>query len=374
MQINIPDDQLAGNYTTKVNVSSINDREIVKFYTEVNQIFDLSAFGVVHSDETSDKELVGTIKPEPGVAPGSILNYVFEVTNDGNAPDTILLTLTSVGEDWGDWDGIFIGLTNTEAYMTDVESLDFAEKINMAPEINPVAYLNSNEDTSLHQITVRLGVGQKVWVKVQISVPRDIPNTGLERRFNVEALSTDPDGILLDEDSTDNSVDIDLTVLFPDLLITGSIRHPSQISSGSIVTISAEIKNDGDIDAENVIVTFYVNGKEVKTQTITRLPKGATRLVPFTWQAMGGEHRLAIKVDPEDAIVESAEDNNERTKKVNVETSGFGEIVNTQMVCSLTPLILVAILIAIAVVWLKKKGNILGWKPGRGGEEEEEEL
>jgi subtilase family serine protease len=189
----------------------------------------------------------------------------------------------------------------------------------------------------------------------------------------VEALSTDPDGRLLDEVATDNSVDIDLTVLFPDLLVAGSIRHPSSITGSTIVTISAEIKNDGDIDASNVIVTFYVDGKEVKTQTITKLPKGSSRLVPFTWQSMSGEHKLTIKVDPDNVIVESDENNNEKTKKVDVKSSGFSDIFNSQVVCSILPLIIVAVLIAVAVIWLKKKGNILGWKPGRASEETEYE-
>ena len=97
MQIKIPNDQLAGKYKTGVNVSGIGDREIMYFDTVVNQIYDLSIFGVVHSQETSDKQLTSLIKPEPGVSPGSILNYVFEVTNGGNAPDEVTMELQSIG-------------------------------------------------------------------------------------------------------------------------------------------------------------------------------------------------------------------------------------------------------------------------------------
>jgi uncharacterized membrane protein/outer membrane protein assembly factor BamB len=367
MQIKIPRSQLAGIYKTGVNISGIGDREIVYFDTEVNQIFNLSAFGVVHSQETSDKLLTSEIKPEPGVSPGSILNYVFEVTNGGNAPDEVKFELQSIGEDWLAWEGVFLGITNTEAYMTDVENLDFAETVDMSIQTAPVGYLNSNPDTGLHEITLKLGVGQKVWLKVQIMVPREI-ESDRERKFNLHSESTNPDGILLDEDINDNDVSLVLRILFPDLVLPTGIRHPSSIANGDIVTISAEVKNDGDIEARDVLVTFYVDNKEVKTQTINILPKGSTRLIPFTWQSASGKHKLTIKVDPEDAIVEKYEDNNEKNKDVDVGNEGFLEIINNRAVCSILPLIIVAILLAVIVVIIKKRGSFFGLKPG-GGEE-----
>ncbi|WP_455392150.1 CARDB domain-containing protein [[Eubacterium] cellulosolvens] len=370
MQIKIPKNQLAGKYKTGINVSSIGDREIVYFDTIINQIYNLSVFGVVHSDETSDKVLENRIKPEPGVSPGSILNYVFEVTNGGNAPDEVKLELSSTGEDWGDWEGIFLGITNTEAYMTDVDNWDFANRLDMSTHTSPVGYLNSNEDVNLHEVEVKLGVGQKVWVKIQLTVPRDIPTTDTNRvrSFKIHGESLDPEGILKDVSVDDNDVSMVLTLLFPDLEITSGIRHPSKIDNGDIVTISAEITNSGDIEAKDVLVTFYVDGKEVKTQTINLLPKDSTRLIPFTWEAMGDKHTLTIKVDPENAIVEKFENNNEKSKDVNVGEDLFGNIASNRVVCSLVPVIIVAIILAIIVILIKKRKQIFGWKPG-GGEE-----
>jgi uncharacterized membrane protein/outer membrane protein assembly factor BamB len=370
MQIKIPKNQLAGTYSTGVNITSIGDREIMYFDTEVNQIFNFSIFGVVHSQETSDKELVSKIRPDPGVSPGSILNYVFEVTNGGNAPDEVKIDITSVGEEWDTWEGVFLGITNTEAYMTDVDNWDFAEKLDMSSQIAPVGYLNSNPDTSLHRIELKLGVGQKLWVKVQITVPRDISttDTGRIRNFNIHGESLNPDGILFDKDLNDNDVKMELTLLFPDLVITSGVRHPSKISNGEIVTISAEVKNDGDIEAREVLVTFYVDGKEVKTQTINILPDGSSRLIPFTWQAVSGDHELKIKIDPEDAIVEKYENNNEKTKDVNVESGGIGELLVNRTACSIIPLIAIIVILAIIFIIIKKRGSFMGWKPG-GGEE-----
>jgi outer membrane protein assembly factor BamB/uncharacterized membrane protein len=372
MQIKIPNNQLAGIYSTGVNVSSIGDREIVYFDTEINQIFNLSAFGVVHSQETSDKELVHKIRPEPGVAPGSILNYVFEVTNGGNAPDEVTLQLSSVGEDWENWECVFLGITNTEAYMTDVEDWDFAEGLDLSTHVSTVGYLNTNTDINLHKMDLKLGVGQKAWVKIQISVPRDISttDTGRIRNFNLHTESTNPDGVLFDMDLDDNDVRMELLLLFPDLVVTSGVRHPKDISNGEIVTISAEVKNDGDIEAREVLVTFYVEGKEVKTQTINLLAPGSSRLVPFTWQAVTGEDiTLKIKIDPEDAIVEKYENNNEKTKDVDVESGGIGELLVNRTVCSIIPLIIIIVILAIIFIIIKKKGSFMGWKPGGGGEE-----
>ena len=160
-----------------------------------------------------------------------------------------------------------------------------------------------------------------------------------------------------------------LKILFPDLVVVSDVRHPSKISNGEIVTISAEIKNAGDIEAREVIVTFYVDGKEVKSQTINLLSEGNSRLIPFTWQSIGGEHELKIKVDPEDAIVEKLETNNEKTKKVDVETGGFSELFESREVCSIILIIIVLIILLTIMIMLKKRGNILGWKPGGGSKE-----
>jgi uncharacterized membrane protein len=370
MQIRIPKNQLAGTYKTGINVSSIGDREIEYFDTVVNQIYNLSVYGVVHSEETSDKQLESRIKPVPGVSPGSILNYVFEVSNGGNAPDVIKLELSSAGEEWGAWEGVFLGITNTEAYMTEVDNWDFAERLDMSPHTSSVTFINSNTDQSLHEIEMKLGVDQTIWVKVQITVPRDIAttDTGRVRTFNVHGESLDPDGILKDVNVDDNDVSLILTLLFPDLMVTSEVRHPSKISNGDIVTISAEIANEGDIEAREVLVTFYVDGKEVKTQTINLLPKGSARLIPFTWEAMGDKHTLTIKVDPENAIVEKFENNNEKSKDVDVDTDLFADVINNRVVCSVVPIIIVAIIMAIIVILIKKRGSIFGWKPG-GGEE-----
>jgi hypothetical protein len=391
MQITIPKTQLAGTYKIGINVTSLGDQEIVYFETVINKIFNLTAYGVVHSELTSDKALNDTIEPFPGVSPGSILNFVFELTNGGNDADWIDISLVPMKPsrlrssnlnkaDWSEfeelgWEGYFIGITNTESYMTDVDDLDFSEDIDLSHEIAPVGYLNDG-NTTIRDLKLRIGVGQRIWLKVQITVPRDLPEVDDDVHpirnepwnFMVECYSADPDGKNKDVDLGDNRVGVALNILLPDLVVVGGVRHPKSIGNGEIITISGEVRNIGDIEAKEVIVTFFVDGKEVKSQTIHVLENGRSRLIPFTWQAVGGEHKLKIMVDPEDGIVEKDETNNEQSKTVNVESGGFVELLSNREVCSILPVIIVIALIAIVLVIIKKRGSFLGLKPG-GGED-----
>jgi uncharacterized membrane protein/outer membrane protein assembly factor BamB len=391
MRIKIPRNYLAGIYDVGINVSSIGDREIVEFQTQINKVFNLSVYGIEHSELTSDKILNDTIQPMPGVSPGSVLNFVFEVSNGGNDADWINVGLYPMKPsntrqnrfspaDWSEfdelgWEAFFIGITNTEAYLTEVEDLDFANDIDLSHIKGPMGYLNSGNNT-VRDLKIKLGVDQTVWVKVQVTIPKDIPDVHEDLHpsadepwaFLLDAVSADPNGKNKDVDLNNNEVWVKLTILLPDLQVVGKIHHPSTITNGQIVTISAEIRNSGDISAKEVIVTFFVDGKEVKSQTINKLENGRSRLIPFTWQGASGEHKLVIKVDPEDGIVEKSEDNNEKSTTVNVESAGFLDAISSREVCSIIPIIIVVIILAIVLVIIKKKGSFFGFKPGGGGE------
>ena len=380
MQIRIPKNQLAGTYKVGINVSSIGDREEIEFETEINKVFNLSVYGVEHSELTSDKVLNDTIQPMPGVSPGSVLSFVVEIMNGGNAPDWITVTLDPLKPsytresgysiaDWSEfedlgWEAYFIGITNTEAYLTDIEDLDFAEDIDISHEKGLVGYLNDG-NTTVRELSIRLGVSQRIWLKIQVKVPRDIPDVDQDLhpdkdapwQFLVECTSADTQGKNMDVNLGDNKVKINLNILLPDLALTGRIEHQDYIDNGEIVTISIVVKNIGDIEARSVIVTFYVNGEEIKSQTINVLKNGDARLIPFTWQATSGQQKLKIKVDPEDAIVELDETNNKKEKTVQVgETGAFGgNPTQGRQFWAILPIIIVIIILAIIIVILKKR-------------------
>jgi uncharacterized membrane protein/outer membrane protein assembly factor BamB len=383
MQIKIPRNQLAGKFPIGVNISSIGDYEMLKVYVDINKIFNLSVYGVEHSDVTGDKRLNDTINPVPGVSPKSVLNLIFEVTNGGNDADWIQVNLEPLMApnarqsgsglspvDWSEfeelgWKVYFIGVANSEVYLTDLESIDFNEDIDLSPLKAPTGYINDVDET-VRSLKLRLGVGQTIWLRVQMIVPKNVPydESGDEEHgqwhFLLNSVTTDPNGKNKDVDMTNNEVWVKLNVLLPDLQVVGKIHHPSSITNGEIVTISSEIRNIGDISAKDVVITFYVDGKEVKSQTINHLDKGRSRLIPFTWLASAGDHDLKVEIDPDNEIVELRENNNEKTAEVKVDEQSMLDIVSTREVCSVIAIIIVLIILAIVLTIMKKKGSFFG--------------
>ena len=116
-------------------------------------------------------------------------------------------------------------------------------------------------------------------------------------------------------------------------------------------------------------ITLEIDGKEVKSQTINVLGTERSRLIPFTWQASSGDHKLEIEVDPEDAIVEIDERNNKQDASLTVGGEGFADILSTREVCSVLPIIFVVVILAIILLVIKKRGSFLGLKPGGGAGE-----
>ena len=325
MQIYIPHDQLMGTYENRINVSSKGDYEVVYFRTTINKIYDASIFGRVHSQVTGERLLVSTIKPEPGVAPGSMMNYIFEVTNHGNAPDEIEIKIESIVKSWDNWEGFFVSVMNTNLHIENIKRIDFSDTIDFSNEVNPIGYLNKNFNTELHNISLKLGVGQKVWIKMQLLLSPKITINDVDkiRTFMVWVDSKAPNGTMKDKNFCDNVVFLKLKILFPDLIVMDKLYHSNNIKAGNLITIGAVIKNIGDIEAHEVLITFYVDDSEVKTQKINLLEKGKSRLVTFNWEAITGEHEFTIRVDPANTVMEKFEDNNEisKTVKVNPEVS-----------------------------------------------------
>jgi hypothetical protein len=83
-------------------------------------------------------------------------------------------------------------------------------------------------------------------------------------------------------------------------------------SPGEVLTVSVKVKNVGEVDAKNVDVLFYVDGAPNKVQTlrIVENASGGIKTVIFTWVAEVGTHNLSIKLDPDDTVLESSEDDN----------------------------------------------------------------
>lgn len=113
-----------------------------------------------------------------------------------------------------------------------------------------------------------------------------------------------------------------------DLAVTGAdITHtPSGPAEGDIVTVNVTIKNEGEAEARNVLVRFYLGdpamgGTPIGSDlTIPVLP--GRGMVPGTlqWNSSGhaGSNDICIVLDPENALSESSELNNKACHSIRV--------------------------------------------------------
>jgi hypothetical protein len=86
----------------------------------------------------------------------------------------------------------------------------------------------------------------------------------------------------------------------------------SDIIQGQEVSITAIIHNTGEAEAEDVIVTFQVNGEFIGNATVDSIPGGNTRGATVSWTPEeAGDAVIKIIVDPENDIEEIVENNNE---------------------------------------------------------------
>ncbi|MCK4443619.1 MAG: VCBS repeat-containing protein, partial [Thermoplasmata archaeon] len=136
----------------------------------------------------------------------------------------------------------------------------------------------------------------------------------------------DPANLTLESNETNNKASKSVTVLKPeDLLVSASdlsTDPASPIDNGTLVTVTAEVHNIGDLDASDVMVRLYDGnpgdpvgsgpGIQIGTdELMTIISAGGSDQIEMLWLATPvGSHEIHAVVDPLDAIQEFNESNN----------------------------------------------------------------
>jgi hypothetical protein len=104
----------------------------------------------------------------------------------------------------------------------------------------------------------------------------------------------------------------------PDLAIGAS--DVSFASNRDRTTITANVRNLGDLGATGVPVRFTDNGQLIGQSTIASIAAGGTGTASIVWSTkkVKGQRTIVVTVDPLDAIAESNESNNSATRVVTV--------------------------------------------------------
>ena len=100
----------------------------------------------------------------------------------------------------------------------------------------------------------------------------------------------------------------------PDLIIQDISWSPSNPKQGDTVTINVKTKNQGSGNAGGFDVCYYVDGSYYDRDYISSLSAGSTTTTSFSWTADCGSHAIKAVADCYDAVAESDEENNWRSK------------------------------------------------------------
>lgn len=130
--------------------------------------------------------------------------------------------------------------------------------------------------------------------------------------------------------NVNNTINMTIQVTKPDLLITdtnisfsftASDVEVGEVKENDVVTINANVFNSGHLDVNNIIVRFYdgsPGSNIIENVTIGSLAVGESKNAIIDWNSIIGTHNISIKVDPDNAIPETDETNNDASRLINV--------------------------------------------------------
>jgi hypothetical protein len=105
----------------------------------------------------------------------------------------------------------------------------------------------------------------------------------------------------------------------PDLVPTSLSFNPTKPTQGDTVRVTANIRNDGQIDAMNVRIDFYYNdnGELIlfASNKVPSIPVSSSDKIYVDWDTSNikGDHLVTLVVDPEYNMKELDEENNNLT-------------------------------------------------------------
>ncbi|MFO8050104.1 MAG: CARDB domain-containing protein [Thermoplasmatota archaeon] len=150
---------------------------------------------------------------------------------------------------------------------------------------------------------------------------------------------------------------IHINALVPNLeVIKDDIYLPDSPENGEIYDVTVTVYNRGSAAAEDVEVILY-DGNKPYTTDLETIPANGEKNFTFEWKATSGEHRLEVRVnDAEDIIETTVSDNQVKTGKIKVSTFNFSSLLgNLWFVGFIILIALLAILVAVLLAMNKNR-------------------
>ncbi|RLB74469.1 MAG: hypothetical protein DRH15_15400, partial [Deltaproteobacteria bacterium] len=105
----------------------------------------------------------------------------------------------------------------------------------------------------------------------------------------------------------------------PDLIVQDISWDKGSPKQGDTITFYVKVKNQGSGSAGSSTVKYYIDGSYVTSDSVPGLSTGSTSTQTFTWKANKcGNVKVKAVADATNAVDESNENNNERTKTIHI--------------------------------------------------------
>ncbi len=177
-------------------------------------------------------------------------------------------------------------------------------------------------------ISVEWRIGRGEWQEISVSSSEDYTTvdwstnwdtTQLEDGFHrIAVQGRDQSGVISDE--LRRTVEVDNFPPAPDLSIFGSVSVEEygvpveEAYVNTFLEVRADVRNNGDADAENVVVHLREEGSKRSEATIPLIEPGQVIEVILYWNPMvSGNQELEVVIDPGQAIAESDRTDNSAT-------------------------------------------------------------
>jgi uncharacterized membrane protein len=201
---------------------------------------------------------------------GDSVSFSFKVKNLGNGPEEVLPSL-DVDELPRDW-----------------------------------TYRFRVDDVTVSRID--FDVGEDKEVDLEIAIPEDTKDIGMT--FSAYFKGSD-----------DNVIETILQVFIetPELEISAMSHYPSKMKARQNASFMVSVTNAGSRTATNILVAIYIIDELLTMKSIPMLLPGSTEEVVFDWLPIqDGLYDIWIRVDPENDILETNEDDNDMVVEVKI--------------------------------------------------------
>ncbi|MFC2071058.1 CARDB domain-containing protein, partial [Chloroflexota bacterium] len=123
----------------------------------------------------------------------------------------------------------------------------------------------------------------------------------------------DEDDTVAESDETNNEKSVTISSITPDLIVENITWLPVGPIAGDNATFSFVVKNQGTGTATSSHGNFYIDNELQRSVSFNEIESGGISTTTLSWPIKAGVYTVKLKIDPNNKIIESDENNNEKT-------------------------------------------------------------